>query len=297
MINSKSVVTLILIFCSLTVAESLSAQEAAQHTMHVEIQEKSIHIERLEQSTRHHEWIDIPVTDLAEDLAYVPEEGRSVKSFVVYPERSDNAPVVITIHENRGLTDWVRSFADQLAAEGYLVIAPDLLSDFSANFDETADFANQDDARTALYALNQEQITLDLLAVQEYASALGGGDGTVSMAGFCWGGAQTFRFATNTTGLTGAYVFYGSSPSEASEYARISVPVYGFYAENDQRINSQLPATMDFANAAGLIFEMEMYPGSGHAFMRLGEESGASEANVAARDAAWKRLLYLLGNS
>lgn len=260
-------------------------------------QEKSVHIERLEESPRHHEWVEIPVEEIADGLNYVPEEGRSIKSFVVYPERSDNAPVVIAIHENRGLTDWVRSFADQLAAEGYLVIAPDLLSDFDAEFGETADFANQDDARTALYALNPEQITLDLLAVQAYGAVLEAGTGEVSVTGFCWGGAQTFRFATNTSGLAGAYVFYGSSPAEASDYARISVPVYGFYAENDQRINSQLPGTVEAAAEAGVVFEYEIYPGSGHAFMRLGEEPGASEGNASARDASWVRLLNLLGTN
>lgn len=270
---------------------------------------QSVHVQNLEASPRHHEWVSIPVEQAAAVTGRVEEPesgqtaqeadgetegGRSLRLFVVYPERPDPAPAVIVIHENRGLTDWVRSFADQLAGAGYLAIAPDLLSDFDGNYRQTADFPDQDAARTALYALDPNQITLDLLAVQRFAEAHEAGDGSVSVGGFCWGGSQTFRFAGDTEGLAGAFVFYGSSPGDSTSYGRIGTPVFGFYAENDQRINSQLPATREFADAAGVRFEPVMYPGAGHAFMRLGEEPGATEANASAREAAWERLLGLL---
>ena len=261
--------------------------------------QSSVHIRNLEDSPRHHEWITLSVDRAApvtgSEAEADPAEGeRSLRLFVAFPERPDPAPAVIVIHENRGLTDWVRSFTDQLAGAGYLAIAPDLLSDFDENYRQTSDFPDQDAARTALYALDPGQITLDLLAVQRFAADHEAADGSVSVAGFCWGGAQTFRFATDTEGLAGAFVFYGSSPSDSAAYGAIRTPVFGFYAENDQRINSQLPATREFAEQAGVRFEAAMYPGSGHAFMRLGEEPDASEANATARDDAWERLMEVL---
>lgn len=248
----------------------------------------SIHIRTLEESPRHHEWVEIPA-DRVDGAA-----GRRVKAFVVYPEVSEPALSVIVIHENRGLTDWVRSFTDELAGLGVLAIAPDLLSDFDESHRSTRDFDSEDEARTALYALDPKQITLDLSAVERYAASLPASTGNIVLMGFCWGGSQTFTHATVSNRLEAAMVFYGSSPSDSTAYSRITAPVHGFYAENDNRINSQLPATERWAAAAGVRFEPVMYAGAGHAFMRLGAQEGTTPANAAAREAAWERLTVLL---
>ncbi|MEX1055763.1 MAG: dienelactone hydrolase family protein, partial [Rhodothermales bacterium] len=149
-------------------------------------------LEQLEGSPRHHEWVMVPSGD------------RSVHSFVAYPEKAEDALAVIVIHENRGLSDWVRSFADQLAGAGFIAVAPDLLSDFDAEHGRTSDFADSDAARDALYQLDPGQITADLLAVQKYASEIPSANGNVAVAGFCWGGSQTFRFATNSPDVAAA---------------------------------------------------------------------------------------------
>jgi len=242
-------------------------------------------LEQLENSPRHHEWVTLDY------------DGRQVHSFVAYPETSENVPVMIVIHENRGLTDWVRSFADQMAEAGYIAIAPDLLSGFDENHERTSDFETSDAARDALYRLDPDQITADLIAVQEYASSLSATNGQVVVGGFCWGGSQTFRYATNADGLEAALVFYGSSPSDEEAYANISVPVYGFYGENDQRINSTIPKTEELMEEYGNTYDYVIYDGAGHAYMRSGDDPNGSEANKAARNQSWERLKEILSDS
>ena len=161
-------------------------------------------LKQLENSPRHQEWVKVKAGE------------RTVNCFVVYPETSEKATAVIAIHENRGLTDWVRSFADQLAAEGYIVVAPDLLSNFSDEIKSTADFASSDEARNGIYKLSPDQVGKDLNAVQDYAENLNAANGKTVVVGFCWGGSQSFRMATYNNDIDAALVFYGSTPDAGS---------------------------------------------------------------------------------
>ncbi|MCA9405738.1 MAG: dienelactone hydrolase family protein [Candidatus Omnitrophica bacterium] len=239
-------------------------------------------IEQLDNSPRHHEWVEIASGE------------RTVHSFVVYPEVSENAPVVIVIHENRGLTDWVRLFADQLAEAGYVAVAPDLLSDFSEEYSRTSDFPSSDAARNGIYELNPSQVTADLMAVQAYAQSIAAANGKTAVVGFCWGGKQSFRFATNNTNIKTALVFYGTAPESEEELNRIQVPVHGFYGGDDQRVNATIDATAEQMTALDKKYDYEIYPGAGHAFMRKGDDPEGSLADHAARDAAWKRIKDIL---
>lgn len=238
--------------------------------------------EQLNDSPRHHEW------------AEVSANGRSVHSFVAYPEDDENTLAVIVIHENRGLTDWVRSFTDQLAAAGYLAIAPDLLSGFDAEHSRTSDFESSDAARDALYELDDDQITSDLMAVRDYAAELPSSNGEVAVMGFCWGGSQTFRFATNASDIAAALVFYGSAPEDEERIENIVTPVYGFYAEDDQRINATIPETEQRMEKHGKTYEYEFYDGVGHAFMRRADSPDSSPEDEAAREEAWQRIEQIL---
>ena len=240
-------------------------------------------VKQLESSPRHHEW------------AKVKSGERTVHCFVAYPERPDRATTVLVIHENRGLTDWVRSFTDQLAAAGYIAVAPDLLSEFDAKHTRTSEFATSDEARDAIYKLDSDQVTEDLHAVRAYAAGLPAANGKVAVAGFCWGGAQSFRFATNSKDVGAALVFYGPPPDSAS-LARISVPVYGFYGGDDERINATIEATKTHMKALGKTYEPVLYDGAGHAYMRSGDAPDAEDANRAARDASWVRLRKILSD-
>jgi carboxymethylenebutenolidase len=202
-------------------------------------------------------------------------------------------PVVVVIHENQGLTDWVRSVADQLAEAGYIAVAPDLLSGMGPNGGKTSDFP-PGAARDAIYKLDPGQITADLNAVADYASKIPAGNGKVAVTGFCWGGAQSFRFASNRPSLAAAFVFYGTGPDTKEGVTSIKAPVHGFYGGSDARVNATIPKTTELMKGAGKKFDPVIYEGAGHGFMRAGEAPDASPANRKARDEAWARWKSIL---
>lgn len=244
-------------------------------------------LKQLEESPRHHEWVGIE------------SSGRTLHNFVAYPEKPENAGIVIVIHENRGLDDWARSFADQIAAAGYIAIAPDMISNTVSGIEKTSDFESTDAARQAIYALDADAITEDLKAVTAYAKSLDAGNGNIAILGFCWGGSQSFRFATNAGNtINMAIVFYGTGPQEQAQYDAVEIPVYGFYGGDDQRVNATIPASDSMMRHAGQMFEYEIYDNAGHAFMRRGDDPQAAvdDPNVIARNAAWVRLKELLNS-
>jgi carboxymethylenebutenolidase len=237
---------------------------------------------RLEKSPRHGEWVKV-------------EQGkREVQSFIVYPEVRDKAPAVVVIHEIFGLTDWVRGIADQLAEAGYIAIAPDLLSGMAPKGGGTDEFKGVDEARKAIMSLPPDQVTADLDAVADYVAKRPACNGKLAVAGFCWGGGQTFRYATNNKNLKAAFVFYGTGPEKEADIERIACPVYGFYGGNDARVNATIPKSTELVKKAGKTYEPVTYEGAGHGFMRAGEAPDANEANKKARDEAWKRWKELL---
>ncbi|MCH7521189.1 MAG: dienelactone hydrolase family protein [Candidatus Marinimicrobia bacterium] len=238
--------------------------------------------QRLEQSPRHHQWVTINQGD------------RTVHAFLVFPEIKTLATAVVVIHENRGLTDWVRAIADDLAAAGYIAIAPDLLSGMGPEGGKTSDYPDGDAAREGIYQLPPDQVTADLHAVADYVAQLPAANGKVTVAGFCWGGSQSFRFATNRPDLGAAFVFYGTGPDSEEAVARINCPVEGFYGGADARVGATVPKSAELMETAGKSFQPVTYNGAGHGFMRAGEVPDASEANRKARGAAWERWLGLL---
>ena len=231
--------------------------------------------EKLAKSPRHQEWVT------------VKHDGRAVETFVVYPESKDRRPVVLIIHEIFGMSDWVQDLADQVAEAGYIAVAPDLLSGMGPNGGRSSSF-EQGKTNEAVSKLNPDQVTADLNAAADYGLKLPGSNGKLFVGGFCWGGGQTFRFATNRGDLAAAFVFYGPPP-EKDAMARIKAPVYGFFAGNDARIGAMIPDAITNMKAAGKTFEPVTYDGAGHGFMRAGEAPDANDANKKARADAWER--------
>ena len=233
--------------------------------------------ERLNSSPRHGEWVDFKSGD------------RTIKAFVVYPERKDKAPVVIVIQEIFGLTDWLRSMCDELAENGVIAIAPDLLSGQK--------FEDGDGASKATYALPKEQVQADLDATSNYAlTKIPAANGTLAVCGFCWGGGWAFKYATINPKLKAAYSFYGVAVDNSEDAAKIPCPVYGFYAENDARVDATIPKAENLMKAAGKKYEPVIYKGAGHGFMRSGEPNNPNvrEGDKKARDEAWARWKTLL---
>lgn len=267
--------------------------------------------QRLAKSPRHQEWVK------------VKNGTREVSSFVVYPEVKNKATAVVVIHEIFGMSDWVQSLTDQLAEAGYIAIAPDLLSGMGPNGGGTSSL-DRTGVGQAIRDLPPDQITADLNAVADYVSKLPAANGKVVVTGYCWGGGQSFRFATNRPSLKAAFVFYGPPPAVNNEpdkaaLTKITAPVYGFYAGNDARINATLPATTQAMTELKKTFDPVTYEGSGHGFMRAGDApeppaptaTGNKEAddkataeyqknlaaykgNKKARDEAWARWKKLL---
>ena len=236
---------------------------------------------RLDASPRHREWVSIKYGN------------RTVQAFVVYPEVKEKAPVVIVIHEIFGLSNWARSMADDIAAAGYIAIAPDLLSGFGPDGGGSDKFPDQDARVKAVSSLDAKVVTADLDATADYGKKLPASNGKLAVVGFCWGGSNSFAFATHRKDLSAAFVFYGSGP-DAAAIQSITAPVYGFYAGNDARIGASIPATTDAMKAAGKKYEPVSYEGAGHGFMRAGEAPDASDANRKARTDAWARWKTLL---
>jgi carboxymethylenebutenolidase len=230
---------------------------------------------RLEKSPRHGEWVEFKSGE------------RTLKAFVVYPEKNEKAPVVLVIHEIFGLTDWVRGVCDQLAENGVIAIAPDLLSGQTYN--------DIDGARKAISALPKEQVKADLDATSEYAlTKIPAANGSLAVCGFCWGGGWAFGYASVNPKLKAAYSFYGTAVDNAEDAAKIPCPVYGFYGENDSRVNATIPKGEELMKAAGKKYEPVIYKAAGHGFMRDGEDPNGKAENKQARDDAWARWKTLL---
>ncbi len=234
--------------------------------------------QRADKSPRHQEWVTVKTGT------------RSINSFLVYPEAKRKVMAVVVIHEIMGMTDWVRSLTDQLAEAGYIAIAPDLLSGMGSKGGGTGDFADRAAVGQAIGKLPPDQITGDLNAVTDFVAKLPSCNGSVAVAGFCWGGSQTFRFATNRAKLAAAFVFYGTGPDSKEAIAAIKCPVYGFYGGNDARVTSTITKSAELMKEAGKTYDPVTYDGAGHGFMRAGEDpANTVEANKKARDEAWSR--------
>jgi carboxymethylenebutenolidase len=235
---------------------------------------------RLEASPRHHEYVSLK------------HGNRTVQAFVVYPEVKSKAPVVVLIHEIFGLSDWAKEMADELAAQGFIVVAPDLLSGLGPNGGGSSEFAGQDAAVKAVSGLDPEVVMADLDAAADYGKKLPAGNGKIVVTGFCWGGGKSFAFATHRKDLSAAFVFYGTGPADVTT---ITAPVYGFYGGNDARVGATIPATTAAMKAAGKTYEPVTYEGAGHGFMRAGEDpTNTVPGNKTARDEGFARLVKLL---
>jgi len=239
--------------------------------------------QKLAKSTRHGEWVK------------VQHDGRNVEAYIVYPEVSKKAPVVLVIHEIFGLSDWAQVAADEFAAAGYIAIAPDLLSGKGPNGGGTKSL-DANGVGQAIRDLPPDQITADLNAAADYALKQPSANGNLYVAGFCYGGGQSFRFATNRPDLKAAFVFYGTPPADGIE--RIKAPVYGFYGGNDARVTATVEPEKEKMKAAGKTYDPVVYEGAGHGFMRGGEDpttqAPTHAADVKARDEAWAKLKTLI---
>jgi carboxymethylenebutenolidase len=238
----------------------------------------------LEKSPRHHEWVNIAV----------PGTDVKLGSFVAYPERKDKAPVVIVIHEVYGLTDWIRAVADQLAADGFIAIAPDLLSGRAPDGGGTQAFASRDDVVKAVRDLAPNQVVTMLDAVKDYGTSLPAATRKFATVGFCWGGAQSFHYATAQPAVSAAVVYYGTSPPLEALTAT-TAPVLGLYGEDDARVTATIAPAAEKMKELGKVYVTHVYKGAGHGFLRAQEDRNG--ANLEASRQAWPASIEFLRKS
>jgi carboxymethylenebutenolidase len=233
---------------------------------------------RLKASPRHGEWVTVKTSP-----------SDSVIAWVVYPERRTKAPVVVVIHEIFGLSTWIRGVADQLAADGFIAIAPDLLT-MKRSGDLTTEW-QRDSAVAAIRTLKREDVQRDLDAVASYGMALPAAEKKYGVVGFCWGGSTSFAHAAHAPGLGASVVYYGGSP-EAAELSSVNAPVLGLYGGEDARVNSTIPRADSGLKALGRTYEHYEFAGAGHGFLR--QQDGQNGANMQATREAWPKTVSWL---
>ena len=235
---------------------------------------------RLEKSPRHGEFIDVPHNDTTK-----------LRTWIVYPERKDKAGVVLLIHEIFGLSDWMRGVADQLAADGFIAVAPDLISGLGPGGGGTDSVATRDDVVKLVRGLSREESAARIAAIRAWAVRIPAANGKIATLGFCWGGARSFEAAAASPPPHAAIVYYGSSPDSAT-LLKVEAPVYGFYGADDARVNATIEPAVQALKARKKSFVQHTYDGAGHGFLR--QQSGREGANLAATKAAWERTLAVL---
>ncbi len=228
-------------------------------------------MERLNSSPRHGEW------------ATVSRSGTdSIRAWVVYPERKAKAPVIIVIHEIFGLSTWVRAVADQLAADGFIAIAPDLLT--MKPRAAGSDTLTQQEATAAIRTLDPAWVQQQIDNAAKYGMALPAAQPRYGIVGYCWGGGISFAHATHSPSLGASVVYYGTSPP-SERLSSVTAPVLGLYGGNDARVNATIPPADSAMRALGKTYVHHIYDGAGHGFLR--QQSGANGANMTATQQAW----------
>ena len=232
----------------------------------------------LSKSPRHQEWVDVQMPD-----------GQKITTFVVYPERKDKAGAVIVIHEIFGLSEWIRGVADQLAKDGFIALAPDLLSGKGPKGGGTAELGEE--ATKVIRSLTPDEVIARLNAVRDFALKVPAANGKLGVVGFCWGGSQSFNYAVAQPKLDAAVVYYGTAPSDSAALARINAPVLGLFGGDDARVNATIPPAEAELKKLGKTFTQHVFDGAGHGFLR--QQTGRDGANMRATEKAWPATLAL----
>ncbi|NOT33890.1 MAG: dienelactone hydrolase family protein [Candidatus Eisenbacteria bacterium] len=234
---------------------------------------------RLNSTPRHGEFIE------------VPSASGPRRAWISYPERSDRAGVVIVIHEIFGLSDWIRSVGDQLAADGFIAVVPDLLSGLGPGGGGTDSFPTRDDVVRGVRSLSASDADARLSSVRAWANRLPAANGKWATLGFCWGGARSFEMAAQDTAPDGAVVYYGAAPDSLT-LTRVRAPILGHFGADDARVNGTLPPARVILAAADRSFEVQLHAGAGHGFLR--QQADREGANLKAARAAWPSTVKFL---
>jgi carboxymethylenebutenolidase len=236
----------------------------------------------LKSSPRKSEWVDIKGSN-----------GTPIKSFVVYPDRRDKAPVVIVVMEIFGLSDWIKGVTDQLAKEGFIAIAPDFLSGMGPNKGGSAELGEQGATRAVSGVTLEDRMRI-MNDVRTHALAMPAANGKVGAVGFCWGGGTVFAYALTQPALNGAVSYYGPMPNDATAYANAKVPILGLYGGNDTRVNANIELAKAELAKAKASYDPHIFEGAGHGFLRAQAGNANAPGNLKASEQAWPLTIAFL---
>jgi carboxymethylenebutenolidase len=240
-------------------------------------------LEQLKSSPRKSERVDIKSSN----------GGAPIKSFVVYPDRRDKAPVVIVIHEIFGLSDWIRGVTDQLAKEGFIAIAPDFLSGMGPNKGGSQELGSQGSTQAIRNVTDDDKLRI-LNDVRAHALTMPAANGKIGTVGFCWGGGTSFLYALKQPALNAAVSYYGPMPSDPAAFATAKAPILGLYGGNDSRVNSNIELAKTELAKAKASYAPHIFEGAGHGFLR--QQAGGEQApgNMKATEQAWPLTIEFL---
>jgi carboxymethylenebutenolidase len=224
---------------------------------------------------------DHPTADVHAEYVKVASGTDSITAYIAYPDATDPAPAVLLIHDF-GMSDFERDATKRLAQQGFVVIAPDLLSR------QGGTPASPDSAHKLIASLNPDAITRDLDATVAYVQGLKAVDSTkIGVIGFGWGGGESIRYAIHNQSVRVFVVCYGSLPKGVFEFNRIKGIGLGVYADRDGRVTQGLYNMVKDMQKVDVDYRFKIYPNTGHAFLRTGQP-----ANTAAE--AWEDIRSFL---
>jgi carboxymethylenebutenolidase len=258
-------------------AHDMSSHDMSSHTTANAVDDTALppdaehSLARLNASPRHGQWVRIPAGN-----------GDSLNAWIVYPERSTKAPVVVVIHEIYGMSTWIRAVTDQLAAAGFIAIAPDLT--LSPKVPAGSDTLSNQEAVAAVSKLKPANVQAGIDAAAKYAMALPSALQKYGVVGFCWGGTASFAHAVHSPTLGASVVYYGTSPS-AVDLASVKAPVLGLYGGSDARVVATVAPADSAMKAMHKTYDPHVFEGAGHGFLRA--QTGNNGANMTATRQAW----------
>ena len=214
-------------------------------------------------------------------IAWELTPGRKMKGYGAAPANAaPNLPMVIVIHENRGLNEHTRDVARRVALAGFSALAPDFLSPAGGTP------ADENAAREMIGKLDLAATVADGRALIQWLSSPAGGSRKVGAVGFCWGGGMVNRLAVAAgAALSAGVSFYGPAPDPA-EAAKVQAPLLIHLAGLDQRVNATALPWAAALKAAGKNVTSHIYPGVNHAFHN---DTSAERYDAAAAKLAWER--------
>jgi carboxymethylenebutenolidase len=219
---------------------------------------------------------------LISQMVECPGKAGNVKAYLSRPKNGSKLGAVIVIHENRGLVDHIKDVARRFAKDGFVALAPDLLSRLGG----TDQYKTAEEAIQAIGKVTQDSVVEDLTSAVAHLKKQSFVNGKIGVVGYCWGGGQSLNFATKCKELNAAVVYYGRNPNPLDAVQNIPSPLLGNYGEDDPNIIPGVEPLKEALKKYRKTYDIKVYPGAKHAF---NNNTNADRYHPEAAKDAWAR--------